>query len=159
MLCISCQWHSHGILCPHLCIHVCMQAVQAHTDALSQWLSGQLSSLHHSNGAPLIQLYGRHGQQQQQHQQQGRGAGGANDDAGFSQGGVFNFQVLAADGQPVSFSRTDREATAAGLYLRSGCVCNPGVSACAAVVCNAFWTYCCCLHVQRCAAAGITVRR
>jgi molybdenum cofactor sulfurtransferase len=104
-----------------------VQAVQAHTEALSQWLYSQLSSLRHSNGAPLIQLYGRHGQQQQQ-QQQGQGPAGTVVDAGFSQGGVFNFQVLAADGQPVSFSRVDREATAAGLYLRSGCVCNPGVS-------------------------------
>lgn len=85
-----------------------------HTQALSSWLTGQLTSLHHSNGAPLIQLYGRHSEQQQA--------------TGFSQGAIFNFQVLQQDGQPVSFSRIDQEATAAGLFLRSGCVCNPGVS-------------------------------
>jgi len=93
---------------------LCVQAVEQHTQALSSWLTGQLTSLRHSTGAPLIQLYGRHSEQQQ--------------GTGFSQGAIFNFQVLQQDGQPVSFSRIDQEATAAGLFLRSGCVCNPGVS-------------------------------
>lgn len=102
---------------------LCLQAVEQHTQALSTWLYDKLSTLRHSNGAALIQLYGRHDQQTASH-----GSGGADQGAGFSQGAVFNFQVLQADGQPISFSRIDRDATAAGIYLRSGCVCNPGVS-------------------------------
>lgn len=98
-----------------------LQAVEQHTHALSSWLFSQLSSLRHSNGVPLIQLYGRHGLQSSPEQQ-----GSAEAASGFSQGAVFNFQVLQPDGQPVSFSKVDRDATAAGLYLRSGCVCNPG---------------------------------
>lgn len=116
-----------------------MQAVEQHTQALSSWLHEQLSGLHHSNGASLIQLYGvrpvqgfsDHGsssgvpEQAQRLNQQGSSS---TTTGGFSQGPVFNFQVLRPDGQPLSFSNIDRDATAAGLYLRSGCVCNPGVS-------------------------------
>jgi molybdenum cofactor sulfurtransferase len=109
------------VLLPRLVL-LCMQAVEQHTQALSSWLFDQLSALRHSNGAPLIQLYGRHGLQGSVTQQGSAEAAAA----GFSQGAVFNFQVLQPDGQPVSFSKVDRDATAAGLYLRSGCVCNPG---------------------------------
>jgi selenocysteine lyase/cysteine desulfurase len=113
--------HSACVTRCAVAVGVCLQAVEQHTEALSSWLYGQLSSLRHSNGAPLIQLYGRH-------DQQGQGTASASQAAGFGQGAVFNFQVLQADGQPVNFSSIDREATAAGIYLRSGCVCNPGVS-------------------------------
>jgi molybdenum cofactor sulfurtransferase len=93
-----------------------LQAVEAHTQALSSWLYSQLASLKHSNGTPLLQIYGKHAQHQQQQQQ-----GGV-----VVQGAIFNFQVRGADGSPLSFSRVEREAAAAGLDLRSGCVCNPG---------------------------------
>ncbi|KAF6258682.1 pyridoxal phosphate-dependent transferase [Scenedesmus sp. NREL 46B-D3] len=75
-----------------------VQAVEAHTQALSSWLYGQLSSLRHASGAPLLQLYGRHAQQQ----------GGRQ----LVQGAVFNFQVLQPDGSPVSYSRVEHEAAA-----------------------------------------------
>ena len=121
--CLHVLCFMHFIIYFNPCCLCVLQAIEQHTQALSSWLYDQLSSLHHSNGAPLIQLYGRHSQQHGS-----AAAAGAQQDAGFSQGAVFNFQVLQPDGQPVSFSRIDREATAAGLYLRSGCVCNPGVS-------------------------------
>lgn len=35
-------------------------AIQAHTTALGEWLSRQAAALAHSNGAPLLKLYGRH---------------------------------------------------------------------------------------------------
>ncbi|WIA18344.1 hypothetical protein OEZ85_009809 [Tetradesmus obliquus] len=91
-----------------------MQAVEEHTQALRSWLYEQLSSLQHSNGTPLLQVYGRHAQEQQQQ-------GGQ-----VLQGAIFNFQVLQPDGSPLSFSRVERQAAAAGIDLRSGCVCNPG---------------------------------
>jgi selenocysteine lyase/cysteine desulfurase len=94
----------------------CLQAVEAHTQALSAWLYSQLSNLKHSNGTPLLQLYGKHAQQQQQ--QQGAGQ--------LVQGSIFNFTVLQPDGSPVSYSRVEGEAAAAAIDLRSGCVCNPG---------------------------------
>lgn len=93
-----------------------LQAVELHTQALSSWLEQQLLSLHHSNGAPLINLFGNH-QQFQQHQPL---------PASFGQGAIFNFQVLQSDGSPVSYLTVEREAAAAGIDLRSGCVCNPG---------------------------------
>jgi molybdenum cofactor sulfurtransferase len=48
------------------------------------------------------------------------------DDNEFGQGSIFNFQVLDADGRPISYSRIEGEAEAAGISLRSGCMCNPG---------------------------------
>lgn len=128
-------------------IHVCvpLQAVQQHTEALSGWLYPQLTALHHSNGAPLIHLYGRHSEQQSQSQSvRQQGSAAAATASGFGQGAVFNFQVLQPDGQPISFSRVDSEATAAGIYLRTGCVCNPGVSGC------------CCVHIYNARFANVS---
>lgn len=107
--------------------------MQQHTDALSSWLQAQLTALRHSNGAPVIQLYGRHSEQPISQAPAGTNLLPAGFSQGaavpaVSQGAVFNFQVLQPDGRPVSFSKVDRDATAAGIYLRSGCVCNPGVS-------------------------------
>eukprot|EP00775_Hariotina_reticulata_P008766 gene8766-8945_t len=109
-----------------------MKAVQEHTQALTSWLDQHLPSLHHSNGSPLLLLYGHHGQGKQQQQQPASIADGSghvqtvSTNDGFGQGSVYNFQVLDAHGRPISYSRIEREAEAAGISLRSGCVCNPG---------------------------------
>lgn len=113
---LRCCGSSAGIACV-MCSACCcslLQAVEEHTQALRSWLYEQLSSLQHSNGTPLLQVYGRHAQEQQQQ-------GGQ-----VLQGAIFNFQVLQPDGSPLSFSRVERQAAAAGIDLRSGCVCNPG---------------------------------
>jgi len=34
--------------------------VQAHTEALRDWTLSALSGLRHSNGAPIVEIYGKH---------------------------------------------------------------------------------------------------
>ncbi|GBF89223.1 molybdenum cofactor sulfurase [Raphidocelis subcapitata] len=85
-----------------------MQGVEAHVESLRAWAHPRLASLRHPNGAPLLRLYGAHA----------RGPG--------AQGGIFNFTVLRADGAPVAVTQVLRDASAAGLHLRGGCLCNPG---------------------------------
>ncbi|WIA16844.1 hypothetical protein OEZ85_013779 [Tetradesmus obliquus] len=85
-----------------------MQAVSAHVESLRQWTYSQLLQLCHSNGQPLVRLFGRHAEGPRQ------------------QGGIFQFQVLTPEGDRVPGSLVDAAASAAGLHLRSGCNCNPG---------------------------------
>jgi hypothetical protein len=39
---------------------VISQAIAAHVESLRSWTYQQLTALQHSNGAPLVQLFGRH---------------------------------------------------------------------------------------------------
>lgn len=52
-----------------------MQAISAHVESLRQWTYSQLLQLRHSNGQPLVRLFGRHAEGPRQ------------------QGGIFQFQV------------------------------------------------------------------
>jgi hypothetical protein len=52
-----------------------MQAISAHVESLRQWTYGQLLQLRHSNGQPLVRVFGHHAEGPQQ------------------QGGIFQFQV------------------------------------------------------------------
>ena len=36
-------------------------AIEAHVDSLGRYLAAQAARLRHSNGAPLLQIYGAHG--------------------------------------------------------------------------------------------------
>lgn len=62
-----------------------LQAISAHVESLRSWTYQQLQKLHHSNGAPLIKLFGRHAEGPQH------------------QSGIFQFQV--------TFSASDVFAT------------------------------------------------
>ena len=79
--------------------------MQRHVGALTEWGAAQLSALRHSNGAPLVQLFGKHGA--------GRGARKV-------QGGIFNFEVLSPEGKVLSYKTFEAEAAAAGLHVRTG---------------------------------------
>lgn len=57
--------------------------IERHTNAIREWLYGQLSQLRHSNGAPMLRILGRHGQP----------------DSGSTQGATFNFQILKPNGE------------------------------------------------------------
>jgi hypothetical protein len=58
-----------------LCAAV-VQAIASHVESLRSWTYQQLTALQHSNGAPLVQLFGRHVEGQQH------------------QSGIFQFQVI-----------------------------------------------------------------
>jgi hypothetical protein len=56
------------------------------------WAHPRLAGLAHSNGAPLLRVFGAHGS----------GAG--------AQGGIFNFLVLRPDGSVVAATQVGRQA-------------------------------------------------
>ena len=73
---------------------------------LTGWLLDRLGALRHSNGAPMVKLYGPA--------------------SVVSRGGTVAFNFLDADGRLVDERAVGRDASAAGISLRTGCFCNPG---------------------------------
>ncbi|KAF6265693.1 pyridoxal phosphate-dependent transferase [Scenedesmus sp. NREL 46B-D3] len=84
-----------------------MQAIHEHTSSLQAWTFAALRQLRHSNGQPLVQLFGRH-------------------DEPSRQSCVFQFLVLQPDGAATSQVVVEEAAFDAGLAIRTGCMCNPG---------------------------------
>ncbi len=74
--------------------------------ALTGWLLDEMVALKHSNGAPVIHIYGP-----------------ANTD---SRGGTISFNFIDPDGVPVDFRHTERMSYEDNISLRTGCFCNPG---------------------------------
>ena len=73
---------------------------------LTGWLLDQLAELRHSDGRPLVRVYGP---------------------AGLAgRGGTVAFNLLDPDGRVVDERLVAAEAAGAGLSLRTGCFCNPG---------------------------------
>jgi selenocysteine lyase/cysteine desulfurase len=73
---------------------------------LTGWLLQSLGRLKHSNGAPVIQIYGPV--------------------TGLMRGGTVALNFLDPDGRLVDERVVARDAAAAGIALRTGCFCNPG---------------------------------
>lgn len=87
-----------------------IKAVQSHVASLTEYLYDQLSNLRHSNGKPMLQIFGKH------HFENSREV----------QGGIMNFEVLRPDGSVFSYKTFEREAAEAGFHVRTGAECNPG---------------------------------
>ncbi len=73
---------------------------------LSQWLITELESLHHSNGRPLVRIYGP-------------GAGGP-------RGGTVTMNFYDAQGEVIDHLRIEEMAARERISIRTGCFCNPG---------------------------------
>ena len=73
---------------------------------LTSWFLERLSNLTHTTGAPMIRLYGPA--------------------SGVLRGGTIAFNFLDPDGNLVDERAVARDASAAGISLRTGCFCNPG---------------------------------
>jgi len=73
---------------------------------LTRWLLGCLARLKHGNGAPLVRLYGPAG--------------------GEARGGTVAFNFLDPSGALVDERAVARDASAAGISVRTCCFCNPG---------------------------------
>lgn len=74
---------------------------------LTSWFLRRLGSLEHSDGAPMVRVYGP--------------------SALDSRGGTVAFNFLDAAGKVVDERLVAAETAAAGVSLRTGCFCNPGV--------------------------------
>ncbi|MEU7767983.1 aminotransferase class V-fold PLP-dependent enzyme [Nocardia sp. NPDC049190] len=84
-----------------------MDRIRLRTRCLTGWLLDRLIALRHDNGTPLARIYGPH-------HLDGRGA-------------TVAFNVLDPAGVVVDERLVARESAAAGLSIRTGCFCNPGV--------------------------------
>ncbi|NDJ76399.1 MAG: aminotransferase class V-fold PLP-dependent enzyme [Chloroflexi bacterium] len=73
---------------------------------LTDWLIKNLMTLYHSNGAPLIHLYGPANVEQR--------------------GGTVTINFYDPDGTLFDYRRVEAEANDVNISLRTGCFCNPG---------------------------------
>ncbi|MEW1779281.1 aminotransferase class V-fold PLP-dependent enzyme [Streptomyces sp. NPDC086777] len=89
-----------------------MDRVHAHVAALTGRLLSGLRALRHSDGSPLVRVYGADG------------ADAGRTDA--DRGGTVALNVLGADGRIVDERVVTRDSAAHGISLRAGCFCNPG---------------------------------
>lgn len=83
-----------------------IEQVNKRVRALTGWLLEQLTTLSHSNGTALIQIYG------------------PVDTA--SRGGTVALNFLDARGHYFEHHQIEQAANLAGISLRTGCFCNPG---------------------------------
>lgn len=83
-----------------------MDTIQAHVNRLTGDLLQQLMALQHSNGRPMVRLYGPAHMQQR--------------------GGTVTMNLYDPEGHLVDYRRVEELASEQGISLRTGCFCNPG---------------------------------
>ena len=74
---------------------------------LTGWLLDALGALRHSNGTPIVRIYGPEGTDRR--------------------GATIAMNFFDPAGVLIDSVRAERRANRAGISLRSGCHCNPGV--------------------------------
>lgn len=80
--------------------------IHTRVTCLTDWLIQRLMSLHHSNGTPLIHLYGP-----------------ANTE---NRGGTVTVNFFDPDGKLFDYRDVEAQANNENISLRTGCFCNPG---------------------------------
>ncbi len=83
-----------------------IETIHERVMCLTSWLLDSLLSMHHSNGTPLVQVYGPH-------------------DC-HMRGGTIALNFLNPDGSIVDERIVEQRASKDHLSLRTGCFCNPG---------------------------------
>ncbi|MGD1218650.1 aminotransferase class V-fold PLP-dependent enzyme [Streptomyces krungchingensis] len=83
-----------------------MDRVHAHVTALTGRLLAGLRGLRHSDGSPMVRVYGP--------------------ESVAARGGTVALNLLGADGRIVDERIVTRDSAARGISLRTGCFCNPG---------------------------------
>jgi selenocysteine lyase/cysteine desulfurase len=86
--------------------HIGIDAVHQHVKYLTDRLLDGLTGLKHSNGSPMVQIYGPAGT--------------------HARGGTVAFNFLDPDGAIVDERAVARDTASAGISVRTGCFCNPG---------------------------------
>jgi selenocysteine lyase/cysteine desulfurase len=84
-----------------------VDVVQRRVACLTGWLLDRLTGMTHGNGSPMVRIYGPAGTR--------------------GRGGTVTFNLLGSDGQVVDERAVVRDAAAAGISIRTGCFCNPGL--------------------------------
>ncbi len=83
-----------------------MGTIHERVRCLAQWLIGELESLHHSNGLPLVRIYGPEAQ--------------------GPRGGTVTMNFYDAEGEVIDHARIEEMASRERISIRTGCFCNPG---------------------------------
>jgi molybdenum cofactor sulfurtransferase len=84
-----------------------IETIHERTRCLSGWLLEQLLELRHSNGQPVVRIYGPITTERR--------------------GGTIAFNFCDSSGRILDCYTIQEEADQCGISLRSGCFCNPGV--------------------------------
>jgi molybdenum cofactor sulfurtransferase len=83
-----------------------IETIHTRVMCLTGWLLQALSALRHSNGAPVVRIYGPAGTHRR--------------------GATIAMNFFDPAGMLIDSARAERRANLAGISLRSGCHCNPG---------------------------------
>ena len=84
-----------------------MEVINRRVTLLTAWLLEQLLALQHSNGEPLVHVFGPRDI--------------------TDRGATIIFNVFGKDGQPLPYWEVEAAANATNISLRTGCFCNPGI--------------------------------
>jgi selenocysteine lyase/cysteine desulfurase len=83
-----------------------LDKIHTRVQCLAQWLIRELENLHHSNGKPLVRIYGP-------------GAAGP-------RGGTVTMNFYDREGSVIDHLRIEEMAARERISIRTGCFCNPG---------------------------------
>jgi selenocysteine lyase/cysteine desulfurase len=83
-----------------------MPTIQTRVNCLTEWLITQLLAIRHSNGRPMVRLYGPANM--------------------VMRGGTVTLNFYDPQGHLVDYRRVEELAGEARISLRTGCFCNPG---------------------------------
>jgi selenocysteine lyase/cysteine desulfurase len=85
-----------------------IDAIHTRVECLTGWLLDSLTALRHSNGTPLVAVYGPAGT--------------------WMRGGCVSINFRDPAGQLIDYRLIEQQANAMNISLRTGCFCNPGAS-------------------------------
>ena len=85
-----------------------IERINSHVSKLTQFLLESLLALHHSNGKPLIMIYGPSTMQ--------------------DRGATVAFNLLDINGSVVDYKLVEARANNENISIRTGCFCNPGAA-------------------------------
>jgi selenocysteine lyase/cysteine desulfurase len=83
-----------------------VEAIHARVMTLTEWLLAEMGAVSHSNGAPLVRIFGPTTTE--------------------TRGATVAFYLLNPGGEVYEVERVERLAGDVGISLRTGCFCNPG---------------------------------
>ena len=80
--------------------------IHERVQALAGWLLDEMAALHHSDGSPLVRVFGPQGMERR--------------------GATIALFIVAPDGRPYDVYDVEAAAARERISVRSGCFCNPG---------------------------------